>query len=317
MGRECIEMDLFSAGQLVQSPPRLRRAIDDFGPDLIHAHGSRAGFLVAMAKPKAPLVYTVHGLHLLHRPFPLRALGAAAERLTSRRASLTIFVSHMDRDEALSHRLVQDENRAVVIHNGIRPPAGSPAPAVRTDHLGFVGRLETPKDPLLFLRVVERLPGFDATMVGWGALGPAVEEEIARRSLTGVKMLGEMSHEETLDAMAHFGVLVVTSRWEAFGLAALEAMALGVPVVAPRVGGLGEIIEDNRSGILVQSRSADGLADAVRRLSEDLRLRQQVIEGGRARVREHFSEEHMLGAMEDAYERVFVAKAGRSSIGHK
>ena len=143
------------------------------------------------------------------------------------------------------------------------------------------------------------------------ALGPALEEEIARCSLADVRRLSSMSHEEPLDAMACFGVVVVTSRWEAFSLAALEAMALGVPVVAPRVGGLGEIIEDNRSGILVQSRSADDLADAVRRLTEDLRLRQQVIEGGRARVREHFSEEHMLGAIERAYRRV-LDESGRS-----
>ena len=76
----------------------------------------------------------------------------------------------------------------------------------------------------------------------------------------------------------------------------------GVPVVATNVGGLGEIIESGRSGLLVDGRSADDLARAIVQVTQDVALRERIVENARARVCAMFSEERMLSQVRDVYQ---------------
>ena len=301
LGVESFEVDPFGPLALLQAPGQVRQVLRAFQPDLIHAHGSRAGFLAALARPHVPFVYTVHGLHILRLPPPARWLGIQAERLTNRRASCTIFVSNSDRGEAVSHHLAAASHPDFVIHNGISTQLLESASQPTPRHIGFVGRLEPPKDPLLFIRAMDELPGFRGTMVGAGSLEGSVREALAQHPRGDIRLLGALSPLATQETMRQFDVLVVPSRWEAFGLVALEALALGVPVVATRVGGLAEVIEDSTSGILVDSRSPEDLARAVRRVSDDPQLRQRIVEAGKKRVRELFSEDQMIRRIQIVY----------------
>jgi glycosyltransferase involved in cell wall biosynthesis len=81
-------------------------------------------------------------------------------------------------------------------------------------------------------------------------------------------------------------------------------MSVGVPVVATRVGGLPEIIEDGRSGMLVKTRSPDEIVAAVRTVTEDLELRDSIIRSARERVQTLFSEERMLSSIRRVYDEV-------------
>jgi len=81
-------------------------------------------------------------------------------------------------------------------------------------------------------------------------------------------------------------------------------MCSGVPVIAMHVGGLSEIIEHGKSGLLVDGRSAEGLARAVVRLAEDAALRERIAGEGRDRAREMFSEERMLREILEVYRQV-------------
>jgi len=168
--------------------------------------------------------------------------------------------------------------------------------------LGFIGRLVEQKDPLLFLDCVELLPGYEAFLVGGGELEKKVKTEIARRGLSNVTMLGSLPRRETLRALSQCAVLVMTSRWEGLPILSLEAMCAGVPLVAVDVGGIGEAIEDGQSGVLVRNRSANALADAVRRVAENESFRDSVIANARNRVRELFSEDRMFLEIRKIYE---------------
>jgi glycosyltransferase involved in cell wall biosynthesis len=196
-----------------------------------------------------------------------------------------------------------------VIHNGIPIPSSPKATAGSTRRIGFLGRLEPQKDPLLFLDVVEQLPGIEATMVGGGSLEVRVRREIDLRKLTSVRTLGALAHDAALETLSGFTVLVFTSRWEGFPLSALEGMALGVPVVATNVGGLSEVIKDGESGILVDSRSPEVIASAVRKVLEDKPLRERIIAEGRRRVQEHFSEDRMLSEIRRVYSSLLPDRA--------
>lgn len=295
-------VDFFRSRLDPSVPFRLREIVREFGALVVHVHGGRAAFFYSLTRSNVPMVYTVHGYHFLHKNPVMRRLALSAERLAARCAEEVIFVSEHDARVAKAYGIQNASMRSIVINNGI-PLEMSMLRRRRCKHVGFIGRLESQKDPLLFLAVMERLPEYMATIVGGGALEDEVRAQLRRRGLTHVRLLGELSHSETLEVLAELGVVVMTSRWEGMPILPLEAMWFGVPVVATSVGGLGEIIEDGESGLLIDSRSPDELAGAVRRVTEDPAFRERIVRNGRERVRSRFSEERMLSEIYEVYLR--------------
>ncbi|WP_191062466.1 glycosyltransferase family 4 protein, partial [Geminicoccus harenae] len=85
-------LDLWRSRLDRSAPVRLRRLIDEVRPDLVHAHGGRAGLAIARASGPVPFVYTVHGYHFATKPWPQRLAGALAERVTGSRAAAIVWV---------------------------------------------------------------------------------------------------------------------------------------------------------------------------------------------------------------------------------
>jgi glycosyltransferase involved in cell wall biosynthesis len=103
-------------------------------------------------------------------------------------------------------------------------------------------------------------------------------------------------------------VAVVPSHWgEAFGLTVVEAMAAGVPVVATAVGGIPELVEPGRTGLLVPPRDPDALAAAIRRLLDDPKLRSTMSRAGREFARERFDIPRVVVELEEVIERTAAA----------
>jgi glycosyltransferase involved in cell wall biosynthesis len=307
IGIPCFGLNFFSSRLDLRIPLRLRRIVADFGPQLIHVHGGRAGFFDALASTGKPTTYTAHGFHFVHKNPLMRWLAVRAERMVIRHAHHTIFVSHHDAHLAKVHGLLPKDSERTVTYPGIALRNIPRACPISATHIGFIGRLEYQKDPLLFLEVIKRLPGYTATIVGGGALGREVKVEIERCGLSaGVRVLGSLSHPQTLQTLTSLSALVMTSRWEGLPIVLLEAMWSGVPVVAIDVGGIAEVIEPGESGLLVNGRSADELARAVVDVTENLTLRKRIIKNARARVSSLFSEESMLSNTQKMYEEILT-----------
>jgi glycosyltransferase involved in cell wall biosynthesis len=116
-----------------------------------------------------------------------------------------------------------------------------------------------------------------------------------------VRVLGLRDHATVLEAARRSAVTVVPSLLpEAFGLIALEAMAMGTPVVAARSGALPEIVEDGATGLLVPPGDVDALRDALERLLSDQALRRQMGAAARRRA-EQFSESTVVPRLERVY----------------
>ncbi|MDP6529454.1 MAG: glycosyltransferase [Gemmatimonadota bacterium] len=115
---------------------------------------------------------------------------------------------------------------------------------------------------------------------------------------------GRISHDRIPEELHGFEVFVAPSRREGLGVAVLEAAACGVPVVASRVGGLPETVDDGRSGILLEPEDVDALATALIQLCTDAGLRARMGRHGREWVLDRFAWEDCISTMEDALELV-------------
>ena len=139
-------------------PVRIRRIVGDLRPDIIHAHGGRAAFFCALGRVRPRIVYTVHAYHFVARNPFFRSLAVSAERTVSRSAAHVIFVCNYDSRLADKYRLLQKETTKSVIPCGIPLSQILRATSPSLRHVGFIGRLEHQKDPLLMIDVLERLP---------------------------------------------------------------------------------------------------------------------------------------------------------------
>ncbi len=144
--------------------------------------------------------------------------------------------------------------------------------------VGYVGRLAAEKE----LDLLARFAGDDRYSLVFVGGGP--EEQHLRRLLPGAAFLGILHGEELGAAYASLDVFVHTGRHETFCQAAQEALASGVPVVAPRSGGPVDIVRDQVTGFLYEPGDGADLARYVERLSEDVALRRKMGRDGRVSV---------------------------------
>jgi len=303
-------------------------------PDLVHVNNiyyqiSPAIFLT-LREAGIPIVMTVHDYHLIspqymrwshHRVEDWSRAGVLRSALSrfhknsflASLASSAVFRLHermglyrlADRYIAPT-KFVKDEmikkgfeaQRIRVLPFGIE--AQKITPAVGWDHgyVLFVGRLVEEKGVWILLRAAKVLPHIKFKIVG---TGPETEKlKYAARALSNVEFVGFVSGDALWNLYRGARSVVVPSLWqEVFGLVALEAMAVGKPVIASNIGGLPEMIIDRTTGLLVRPGSVPELVDAIERLNDDATLVREMGLAGRERVIKEFSlEKHYEGLMQ-------------------
>ena len=234
-----------------------------FRPDVVYAHFLvPAGFLAAIGT-RTPLVVTAHGQDVenaLHSGAVRRATG-----YVGRRADAVIAVSEWLRDR-LEQAVPWTRGKTSVIDCGVdlarfapRPQAEARA-VVGWDPGGTaflcVGSLTERKNVLRLARAFERRGEGSLAFVGDGPLRRALD---GRR---GIRLAGPVAHDRVPDWVAAADVVCQPSLLEPFGLATLESMAAGVPVVATRVGGPPEFVVPG-AGVLVDPEDDDALLEAL------------------------------------------------------
>lgn len=152
-----------------------------------------------------------------------------------------------------------------------------------------------------FRQVVDRHPLACLQLVGDGEERPALQKQIAALGLEErVTLLGNQTGVPRL--MNGFDIFVLPSVWEPFGLVIAEAMACGKPVVATNVGGIPEIVEHSRTGILVPPAAITPLANALAALLDDGQLRAEMGRAGRQRFLEKFDARIMAAKYQSLYD---------------
>lgn len=275
--------------------------------DVIHGHSSKAGFLVrtaAMLRGRTGrCVFTPHGWSfwvaggLVGRCFVL------LERLAARWCRLVIAVSEAERDAGLREGVARPSQYRVIL-NGVDLARFGAEPSPEAGQILFIGRLARPKRPDLVLRafrvVRAQLPEAGLQLVGDGPQRSELEALARQLGVENARFLG--TRDDIPDLLCRVSCLVLASDWEGCPLAVLEAMAAGVPVVATRVGGVEELVEDGRTGSLVDAGDEQGLAAAIVALLSDPARAATLGANGRERARARFSRERMAAEVLSVYD---------------
>ncbi len=223
-------------------------------------------------------------------------------------------MSQVDYDLATRYR-VRARGRIVSIHNGISKDAPLSAPETNgVVRLVCVARFSPQKSQSLLVRALERVDvPWHLTFIGDGPLEDEVRRMVAERGFNGrVDFLGARDDVESILARSH--IFVLPSNWEGFPLTILEAMRAGLPVIASDVGGVREAVVDGATGYLIPRDDAQLMAERLRRLISDSRLRHTLGKRAREVFLSEFVEEKMFARVQTVY--AALAKApGRRAVG--
>jgi len=283
------------------------------GAVLLHGHGLRLAPLFAAAARAGglPLVITLHNLVPARLSLPVRLVLRAALGGTRRVIAVSEAVARSARP------VVGDERRLAVIPNGVDvarfAPDALPERGAARRTLGLdadaavalcLARLSPEKDVGNFLEaaalIAPPLPAACFLVAGDGPLRSTLHCQIALLHLEGrAALLGRRDDVPILLAAAD--LLCLPSREEGLSLAALEAMAAGLPVASTDVGGMGEAIEHGTTGLLVPPRNPTALSGALRALLADPARARAMGAAGRARAQSRFTLSGMLAATRALY----------------
>jgi glycosyltransferase involved in cell wall biosynthesis len=281
---------------------RLHRLFRRERPDVIvnwmaktHLYGGTAAALAGMS---SRVLWWQHGIpagHWLDRAatlIPAAAIGCSSEAA------------------AHAQRRLRPRRRTIVVYPGADLPDAPPGPTARADVraqlnvpnsmavVGIVGRFEPWKGQDRFLRMIARLKhrgyAVHGLVVGGDAFGlhPRFAQEVhdladALGLSESVTFTGQTARVP--DYLAAMDVFVSASTGEPFGVAIIEAMAAGVPVVAVDDGGPSEILAGEKGGLLAESGEVEALTEPVARLLDDPALRQRLAADGRRRFEAEFT----------------------------
>ena len=289
--------------------PKIVQAILRERPDLIHSHTRVAQVLgwAASSITSTPYVTTCHGLYKFR-------LGRRFFRCWGK---WVMAISSATMNRVVQQYRLAPPHQVILIENGIDVErfrqAPDPAEVERFRRMnglnggpiiGSVARLSPVKGLDLLLRAAPALfsefPGLQLLLVGDG---PAREElvRLAHELKIAERVAICPSVEDTRVPMALMQAFAAPAWEEGFGLAIVEAMAAGVPVVATDAGGPGEIIEPGKSGLLIQPGDTAGLERELRSLLNDAGARARIARQGQARVKQRFDLDRVVTQVEEVY----------------
>ncbi|MBX2860562.1 MAG: glycosyltransferase family 4 protein [Vampirovibrio sp.] len=310
---------------------QVKQILDREKPDLVHVHIGHLEHLF-FKRWGYPVVYSFHGYGSLYsmanvmNPVKrwIKQLTRKCFRWMAGKLDALVFVSHAEQRRMISEEYLDPDMQAEVVHNGIdltlieekvgktdiitmRRTLGLP---VKAPLVSFINRLDANKNPWHFLELVDRLcaiPELEAVHFVIAGNGP-LEDEVRVR--TRLKPYRDRIHvvgyqKDIYPLIATSSLIVHIPDREGFGLGVLEAMALGVPCIATKVGGIPEIVDiPEQSELLVYPGDIDGMVQrAVQWLNPENTQRDELIQSLKTRAQE-FDLSRQTASILEVYHRV-------------
>jgi glycosyltransferase involved in cell wall biosynthesis len=313
---------------------RLARLIRRLRPQILHTHTAKAGAVGRLAallagRSRPPIVlHTFHG-HVLRGYFgPVRTgFFRLLERTLARVSTRLIAVSPEVRDDLVALKVAKPE-KFEVIRLGIELDERVELDGELRDEarrvlgitperfvVGWIGRMTSIKNTDVVLRAfgAVRERGVDALLC---LIGDGPDREGLERDAHD---LGLMRHclflgyqEDVARFYAAFDAFLLASENEGTPVTTIESLAAGRPVVATRVGGVPDVVEDGVDGFLAEPRDVDGLAERLERLARDPALRAEMGRRGRERVLSRYAVNRLVSDVDELYRSLLAAGAART-----
>lgn len=291
--------------------PKIRFLIKTISPDILHAHYASSYGLLGACCGFNPLVVSVWGRDVMN--FPQNSfLHKLLVKYTLEKADRITATSHILESTAIS--LAPVEGKITIIPFGadlasfrsqVKPKEN------KTVTIGIVKALRTKYGIEYLIRafalVKKKFKNVNLIIVGKGPLRESLERlstELGCAEKT--HFVGEISYSQVPEYLGRMHIFVVPSidESESFGVAAVEASACELPVIASNIGGLPEVIIDKKTGLLVNPKDPSAIAEAIIRLIENPGLRREYGRRGREFVMKHYDWQENAKRMENLYEEI-------------
>jgi glycosyltransferase involved in cell wall biosynthesis len=295
----------------VRYDPRILTAIQRLTKatryDIVHAHLFPAFYWTALSAPPCKkLMVTEHSIYNTRRSSPVFR---GVERLIYRKYDSVFCISNSVK-EALSGWLPEYAEKFRTVYNGIDIDkfASAAAPSGKSLDIpesvplaAMVSRIDKAKDHMTILRAVAMVPDLHFLLIGDGEALPMLRD--CAKDLGIHDRVHFLGYRGDVPQLLKLCTLYIHSaNWEGFGLAVVEAMAAGVPVIASNIGGLNEVVQDGISGLLFTKGDANDLADKTRMLLDDDALREKLRDNGLHRAHD-FSLANTVNTFLSCYSR--------------
>jgi len=294
--------------------------------DLVETTDWAADAYAYLRKRTVPVLVRLHGHSTVNNSFDRGELKAGLNanlvwRMRRRQLVRCDAITAVSRSYCeLARRIWKVERDDIhVLPIGIDLGLFSPGDQARSEQtVIFAGRLEDSKGigvlAAAIPQVLQHFPAAQFRVLGRDfrrSDGRLWSEYLSSRFANNLSYLGALPMDRTIEQYRLASVCVVPSFYEPGGMVALEAMACGCPVIASRVGGLQENIQDGRTGLLADVGDPAALARAIIRVLQDAPLRQSLSNAGIAHVRDRFALEQMVARAADVYSEAIAGFRAR------
>ena len=286
----------------------IRSNIKNIKPDIIHIHGTRGGILGRLAAIglKYPVIYTEH---LWTKDYQLRSrlshhLQLVGLWFLDMFTTLTIAVSQAVKDFLIESQITRPE-KVLVIYNGIESPKKKAKPFEdKKTIIASIGTLNEQKGMQYLIqampKVLREFPDSELIIIGQGPYKTELEKLAKKMKLSSkIKLTGFV--KDVYDELQHVDVYVQPSVSESFGLAILQAMSMGLPIVATNTGGIPEVVTSGKTGILVEAKKPEVLANGLLELIRDHKKAQKMGKLGAEDASIKFNLKDMIIDLETVY----------------
>ncbi|MBI2842860.1 MAG: glycosyltransferase family 4 protein [Armatimonadetes bacterium] len=322
---------------------RIEKLIADTKPDVAHAHNIyhqlSPSILIALKKAGIPVALTLHDGKPLCANMLFLVHGKVCERCGGRRfynavihkcvkdslpsslvccleeyihkwtgvyerdVDLFITPSQFLKDKIVEHgRLREDQIEVLYNYADTKSIAPDYTPG---DYGLFLGKLEPHKGVRTLLQACKEIPDFEVRLAGRGPLYEEGQRAANEYGLGKVKFVGFQSGPDLANLIRGSRFVVLPAEWyENCPMVILEALSAGKPVIASRIGGIPELVDDQVDGLLFEPGDAAALAESMRKLITNPSLATDMGRNGRAKMEKRFSIELYMDSLVRVYERI-------------
>lgn len=282
--------------------------------DIIHAHGKGAGLLGRLLKffLGKSLIYTFHGIHVIFYSEFIRRIYLIYENILGSLDNMKIFVSESEKDFAKKNNLKINKFNCSIINNSVSnkkiinlnsdQKIINASINIRNNSKNIISvcRLVEQKNIFEIIKIAKILHNYNFIILGNGPLFNEIQNYILKKNIKNVYMPGQINN--VFKYLYASRIYLSTSFYEGLSISILEAMSIGLPIIASNVVGNVDAIEHSKSGYLYDLGRINIAVDYILKIMESEKLFLKLSKNSQLRQRNYFSTKTMISAYLNIYE---------------